>query len=322
MIKYITGEKIKTFLYNHYSLRNIKNANYVKERLARAEPNFESFIIDLIQKNEPLLIGRLGGLEASCIGIYLDSMNLLKSPVRFLQSKFFYNKFSRKLCNNAGVYPVNKDIFEYFCAEHIKSAELVDVFSVWGKPTAWVESIFLDDQKKIISTWGSFPWFESRDEVSPYGWGTALASKKVLVVSPFIDSIKVQVPNLKNIFSGIVTPEIDFKFLKAPMSQGGINDGKSYKVHLLKLKETMESFDFDIALVSAGAYSLPLAAHAKKLGKVGVHAGGVLQLFFGISGKRYENYPIIQKYLNSYWKRPFEHERPPNWRSIEDGCYW
>ena len=64
------------------------------------------------------------------------------------------------------------------------------------------------------------------------------------------------------------------------MSQGGIDDGKSYKFHLLNLKSQIKSFDFDIALVSAGAYSLPLAAYAKELGKIGIHAGGAMQLFW------------------------------------------
>ena len=84
----------------------------------------------------------------------------------------------------------------------------------------------------------------------------------------------------------------------------------------------MSLLDFDIALISAGAYSLPLANHAKKMGKVGIHAGGALQIFFGVTGQRYDNYSQVQRFLNTEWKRPFVHERPANWQEIEDGCYW
>jgi hypothetical protein len=106
------------------------------------------------------------------------------------------------------------------------------------------------------------------------------------------------------------------------MTQGGLRDDQSYAIHLNRMKESLEKFDFDVALVSAGGYSLPLAAHAKQIGKIGIHAGGAMQIFFGILGQRYENYPQVKKYLNKDWKRPFEHERPKNWESIEGGCYW
>jgi hypothetical protein len=84
----------------------------------------------------------------------------------------------------------------------------------------------------------------------------------------------------------------------------------------------MESFEFDVVLISAGAYALPLAHHAKKMGKIGITCGGELQLFFGVIGKRWENMEKVTKYQNEYWIRPSESERPANWREIENGCYW
>ena len=295
----------------------------VKTRIACNNINWESQILEKIRENSKLLFGRLGGTEATSLGIYLDLKNKSNHPLRFLIAKIMYKKRLDQLCNNAGVYPKTKEMFDFFCEEHINSLNLLDIFSVWGTPTAWIESNYVSNEKIIfVSGDASFPWLEARDAVSAKGWGVAFAGRKVLVVSPFVDSIIVQVPRLNKIFKGLNVPEIDFQYLRAPMSQGGINDGKSYKFHLLKLKNEIRVLEYDIALVSAGAYSLPLAAYAKELGKIGIHAGGAMQLFFGITGKRYDEYPIVQKYFNSYWKRPFEHERPPNWRSIEDGCYW
>jgi hypothetical protein len=258
-----------------------------------------------------------------CLGIYHDFKSGRKHPIRFLIAKLMYNKRFKQLCNNAGVYPKSKEIFNFFCQEHINSLNKLDIFSVWGKPNAWIESNYTDKKEiTFVSGDASFPWLDSRDGVTEAGWGIAFAGKRVLVVSPFIDSIKIQVPKLNKIFEGIPIPEIAFQYLRAPLSQGGKDDGKSYKFHLLTLKNQIKLFDFDIALVSAGAYSLPLAAYAKDLGKIGIHAGGALQLFFGITGKRYDDYAIVRKFINPEWKRPFEHERPPNWRTIEDGCYW
>ena len=295
----------------------------VKTRITYNNINWELQILEKISENPKLLFGRLGGTEATSLGIYLDFKNKFKHPLRYLFAKIMYKKRLGQLCNNAGVYPKTKEMFDFFCEEHMNSLNLLDIFSVWGTPTAWIESNYVSNEKILfVSGDSSFPWLEARDGVSEKGWGMAFAEKKVLVVSPFIDSIKVQVPKLNSIFKGLEFPEIDFQYLLAPMSQGGIDDGKSYRFHLLKLKNEMKLFQFDIALVSAGAYSLPLAAYAKELGKIGIHAGGAMQLFFGITGKRYDNSSLVQKYFNSDWKRPFEHERPLNWRSIEDGCYW
>jgi hypothetical protein len=316
-------DSFKKVLINNYSLTNSKRSSLVQRKIENSNSFWETQVFERLELEPSLLFGRLGGTEATCLGIYLDFKYKYKHPIRYLISKIMYNKRLDQLCNNAGVYPKTREIFDFFCEEHLNSLNLLDIFSVWGKPTAWVESNYAH-KKKILFVSGdaSFPWLEARDGVSEVGWGMAFAGKKVLVVSPFIDSIKIQVPKFNLIFKGLSIPEIHFQYLRAPMSQGGIDDGKSYKFHLLNLKSQIKTFDFDIALVSAGAYSLPLAAYAKELGKIGIHAGGAMQLFFGITGKRYDNYPIVQRYFNSEWKRPFEHERPANWRSIEDGCYW
>lgn len=117
-------------------------------------------------------------------------------------------------------------------------------------------------------------------------------------------------------------PSFEPIFIKAPLTLGGMNDGKDWKWHLEKTKEKIEEKNFDVLLVSAGGYSSPLAAHAKKLGKIGIHCGGELQLFFGVIGKRWDESEKVSEYLNEHWVRPSESERPANWREIENGCYW
>ena len=94
------------------------------------------------------------------------------------------------------------------------------------------------------------------------------------------------------------------------------------------MKRQMEKIDFDIALIGCGAYGFPLASHAKKIGKIGFHIGGELQLIFGIIGKRYEDlntvnsFIVKRKMINKYWCRPNIKERPKNYKKVEDGCYW
>jgi hypothetical protein len=75
---------------------------------------------------------------------------------------------------------------------------------------------------------------------------------------------------------------------------------------------------FDVALIGAGAWSLPLAARLKQAGRVAIHLGGDTQLCFGIKGQRWEGYGIY----NEHWVRPSAAETPKNFLLKENGCYW
>lgn len=308
---------------NVHSLRNYRDSRRVRLKLANEPKNWEKTIAELLDSPRPLLYGRLGGVEAIAIGIYLDELAGLRNPIRLLAAKIYKGRRMAQLCNNAGVYPITKEVISFFCEQHLKALEMVDILSVWAKPMAWVEANYsMKAEVTLVPGDASFPWPEPRDGISERSWGSSLDGKRVLVVSPFIDTFEIQVQRLNRIFEGIDTPKMNLDFVRAPLSQGGLEDGKTYANHLNRLKKDMDNIEFDIALISAGAYSLPLAAHAKSLGKKGIHAGGALQTFFGVSGNRYDSYPWVQKFANPNWRRPSIHERPRNWKSIEDGCYW
>jgi hypothetical protein len=86
--------------------------------------------------------------------------------------------------------------------------------------------------------------------------------------------------------------------------------------------EQMSSIPFDSAIVGAGAWSLPLVARAKSLGKWAIHLGGATQILFGIKGGRWDNSPEISAFYNDAWTRPSALETPPNVTTIEGACYW
>ena len=103
---------------------------------------------------------------------------------------------------------------------------------------------------------------------------------------------------------------------------GEDNRFKNWFESLEYMKDEIAKKDFDIALIGCGAYGLPLASHVKRLGKIGIHMGGCLQLLFGIKGKRWDKDPKISKFYNDSWIRPMEVDKPKNYLKVEDGCYW
>ena len=295
--------------------------------LESAMPYGDDIISKAIDSGGPKLIGRLGGTEARVLGCYLDVFKgkSLWDPFSIIFSIFSFKKRLRQLKSGAGVYPIRVSIVKSFITEYLMALEAMDVFGIWGSTFTWVEKYALRSGRvQAVSHHLVAPWIEifEPSAKSSKPWSQSLDGKKVLVISGFSQSYRIQHERIKKVFPDNFYPSFAAEFITAPISQGGIEDGKTWVEHLEKMKQEMEFIDFDIALISAGAYALPLAHHAKKLGKIGITCGGELQLFFGVIGKRWEHMEKVTKYQNKYWIRPSESERPANWREIENGCYW
>ena len=85
----------------------------------------------------------------------------------------------------------------------------------------------------------------------------------------------------------------------------------------------MDAADYDVAIVGAGAYSLPLAAHARDTGHAAIQMSGATQLLFGIKGKRWDDHPVISKPLQPRLGPPPTRPRASaSKEKVEGGSYW
>lgn len=157
-------------------------------------------------------------------------------------------------------------------------------------------------------------------------WTRVLKGKKVLVIHPFVHSIESQYKRRELLFENPdVLPEFaSLHVIKAVQSIAGEEtEFASWFDALEYMKGEMEKIDFEVALIGCGAYGMPLAIHAKRLGKIGIHLAGWTQMLFGIYGKRWiQDQPQYAKYINEYWVRPSDDEKPIRALGVEGGCYW
>ena len=163
-------------------------------------------------------------------------------------------------------------------------------------------------------------------------WTKALKGKKVLVVHPFADSILKQYAIRDRLFpkNPDILPEFELKVLKAVQTLGYEDPNfKDWFEALDYMKKEIDKVDYDVCLLGCGAYGFPLAAHCKRQGKQAIHLGGILQLLFGIKGKRWEtdpgyikDFPYASTYYNEYWVRASTAETPQKANEVENGCYW
>lgn len=206
----------------------------------------------------------------------------------------FYDSFIESLPNLTGICVWYNFMEDYFCKKYAPQAELLELDSL--------ESYLYDN-----------PW--------TYG----LRGKKVLIVSPFAETIKNQyLKNKDKLFeNGMVLPDFDLITFKAENTIEGEQLKFSSWIETLNyMFEECMKIDFDVAILGCGAYGLPLANKLYEAGKSAIHAGGVTQVFFGVRGKRWDNRQYMKKYINDYWVRPSDSERPNNSDKVENGCYW
>ena len=269
-------------------------------------------VFEALMSDKPQAICNIGGFESVALR---KCLRYRYDPRRFelLASN------CEQLYINAGVFPKNYDTLEKYSQlitnEILPEITHMVVYFGWGE-AAFVKKYCRDFIPVRAGSLSAYLW--------PSPWTLALAGKKVLVVHPFINTILQQYPLRRYIWGHKeILPDFQLDVLRVPLSPALIPPKtQSWFETLEILKEDMTHRCFDVALIGAGAYSLPLVVHAKRLGKKGIHTGGETQFLFGIKGRRWDGTIMYNRFYNEYWIRPLPDETPPNNSIIENGCYW
>ena len=270
---------------------------------------------DLIAKRlatpEPVMIARIGKTELNCLVNYL--------AIREKGGHCYRKRVKKDMDIYSGFFPATDEMLNRFCEEFLGHLHQADVLGVW----------FNKGEDRICHAHCPDAHLVRLRSLEPYyheqPWSAMLRDKKVLVIHPFQQTIISQYTNNRErLFADqAVMPPFHLETIRAVQSIAGTasNFATWFDAYDHMCRE-MESKDFDIAIIGAGAYGLPLAAHAKKLGKKAVHLGGATQILFGIKGKRWDNHEVISKLYNEHWVRPSTEETPDGSNSVEGGCYW
>jgi hypothetical protein len=323
------SKSIAPFGFRHELAKRYTPVDWVRSLKVKKSINHtesDHFIYSLITSNKSGLVGRLGGTEGRFLGEYLKLKRLERIGIPITLSAKLSPRWRRRRAEvflQAGFYFEDWQEVEEFCTEYLDALELTNVLGAWGVAFTWVEGINLDTKStQVIPVGFTAPWVEPYvTEQKP--WALALEGKKVLVVSGFAESISSQHKRISKVFENVEYPNFELQVVRAPIVAGARDlSGKSWLDLLGEMKKSISDLDFDIALIAAGAFSYPLAAHVKKIGKIGIHCGGGLQLFFGVMGNRWKNSPEVLKYVNENWVRPSKSETPPSADEIENACYW
>ena len=219
--------------------------------------------------------------------------------------------------NLSGVFPTDDAALEKFCRTYIDCAHTADLLALWN----------VGAEREVVRGCGSATRYTRLRALEPYyhphPWSAALAGKRVLAVHPFKTTIVRQYARREQLFPGTdILPQFaDLRIVQAVQGLAGADTGyASWFDALAAMEQQMDAAPYDVAIIGAGAYGLPLAAHARDTGHAAIQMSGALQLLFGIRGKRWDDHPIISKLYNDAWVRP--EETLAHKEKVEGGSYW
>jgi len=274
-----------------------------------SEADGNDLIAQLLKSAKPTAIGKLGAVETHAIQSFIKYKGNIEK---------WDTGIKMALYRNAGVFPNNNEVFSRFCLEFLESLKSLDLIAVWYNPY----------ESNIVRNYATNAKLAELRALEPYyhndPWSVHLENKKVLVIHPFNESIERQFQHREKIWQDErCLPNFQLDTIRVPLSDAlEKSEFKDWFDALQYIKKEMSEKEFDVAIVGAGAYSLPIVAHAKKLGKFAIHLGGAAQILFGIKGGRWDSHEIGLRFYNNYWSRPLEEETPQNAAIIEKGCYW
>jgi hypothetical protein len=258
-------------------------------------------------------VGKIGGTEMRLSRVYLRRRDAEGCCHNFGHYAWWAHVSS-------GIYPPDPQTLSRFCRYYLETLDGLDLLAVWFNFGEAAARRRYAPRATLCELSSLEPYYHQRP------WSAQLAGKRVVVVSPFEKSIKAQYARREKVWARKpeVLPEFDLRVVRCPQI-AGIVDTPEYPdwfAALAALKEQLGARPFDVAIIGAGAWSIPLAIHAKSLGAFGIHLGGPTQLLFGIMGGRWDSNPQIRAFANDAWTRPSDDERPAKFRLQENGSYW
>ncbi len=310
MLHFIKKKIKRTLGIEKYSSQRIVKSNYFGKKIHNIQEG-NKVIYNLLQNEKPCMIARFGSTELSCIINYERE-----------EGKKWWDFVVENISIASGVFPPTPENLIRFSEDFLNHTKNIDGLGIWfneGEDTIY---------KKYCPTAELFeleaiePYYSTQNGDIP--WTKALESKKVLVIHPFAKSIEKQFENREHLFNNPdILPPFKLQTIQAVQSIATQETPfKNWFEAFDYMCKEIEKRDFDIAIIGAGAYGLPLASFIKQIGKKAIHMGGATQILFGIKGKRWDEIEFFQNLYNNYWTRPLPEEIPQKANQVEDGCYW
>jgi len=346
---------VKTFHYHTTNIRNYTNDNRIIPPYtcivpaglsAKIHPRISesmklsfhdntilyNYIKNKISISHNFIIPRISCFE-NTFAVNIRLKNMLHNTYQKIQVHNWLNNPNvlRTMKNNAGIKMSNDQSFVHYSNSYLKAYENCDLYGGWNilehvysKSQDYINEWYPSKRMFCSFSFDIFHYIYSSKNI----WTHALKGKRLLIISPFEESILEKIPIREKIYGVDLFPDCTFITIKPPQTQGDEPSDEFYIEadrffrRLDKLKNK-----YDVALVSCGGYGSMVCNYIyENHEKSAIYVGGVLQMYFGIMGNRWrrERHDIVKLFVdgNPHWSNPKESERPKNHVNVEGSCYW
>ena len=155
-------------------------------------------ILKKLQEGTPCLIARFGETELSTLWHFMNSKRYLVK---------YTDEIREKISNNAGFFPATDEKISRFCSELLLDVvQNIDILACWHiRGEEFVANKYCS-QAKLVGMECTNPLIFQ----SP--WTQYLKGKKVLVIHPFVETIKKQYQHRGHLFENpLMLPEFELK---------------------------------------------------------------------------------------------------------------
>tara|TARA_Y100000389_G_C17465612_1_gene525247 strand:- start:546 stop:2270 length:1725 start_codon:yes stop_codon:yes gene_type:complete len=272
--------------YLHFSNDNLKLKDYIESKR---------------QANIPFLIPKIAG-EENNFAVITRLMSENKIPKT--QTQLLRHHIMK---TNAGIKISSFQSAENYSRQYLSAFEHAEIYSVW-EPWGKIYGEINQSHDYVTSTFQKQQVWARTFDIYHYlhnPWTWSLKGLRLLIVSPFEDSIREKVSERSNIYGVDLFPECNLVFIKPPQTQGD-QDSREFSDELKTFYEELETKKdlFDVALFSSGGYGNLVCDYIyTHMGKSAIYVGGVLQMYFGIYGTHClrESKDVLRLYLNDHW---------------------
>ena len=268
--------------------------------------------------------GKLGTSETEALWFFL--------AMRCGDIKYPYiSDIKKNMSVNAGIFPATDEALDDWARVMITEVlPTLDGFAEWNTLNPVQEGEILNmfaPKSKRFPARSLEPYYEPTKATR---WTFRIPDRtKVAVVSPFAASVEAQKARLSEIWPSepVWNPAVTIIPIKSHYSpyldpDHSWDGAESWRDAVRRVVSQVVESGAKIALIGAGALSLPIAASLKRRGISAIHTGGATQIMCGVKGRRWHTHGIISTFFNDAWVSPSPEEIPSNARLVEGGCYW
>lgn len=282
-----------------------------------------------LQRGEHFTIPRISSIESIYAVYFSDYKGELPSDKSLFQLTLLNNTNTTTMKTTTGILLKNRSSATTYSNMYLHSFTECEMYGSWPKYHSYVRSAkgaheFICGMCVQKDTYQA----EALDVyhfIKGVPWTHALKGKRLLMVCSFDETVREKIHTRKEIYGMDLFPDCEIITLKPPQTHASL-PSRPFEIEMLEFmgKLTPLLNQFDVALVSAGGYGNLICSAIYRMGKSAICVGGVLQMYWGIMGKRWllQVPDVLRLYLNAYWTRPKPSETPDGHEQIENGCFW